>query len=229
MASTPLVGLPYPLGTDPPAGAPQMEALARQSEKWFVYRFDSAAQRDSVLSAGIVANGMVAYLRDVDRLTLRKAGNWVTLIDSTMGTSTQADQSGTNETWSSTGGTETPSGGLSTRVQTSIVVPDSGLLLVTVSAQLKVDNNSGSAQVGFRVKTVASENPSGAQIVVDYNINRSVLSESTNFNTGAWTDVVNVGAGRAGQTVYVALVQATSAANRQGTAKSRSLTVIGVR
>ena len=225
MANTPILGLPYPLGSNPPAGNLQIENLARQSELWMVYRFADAADRNSTL-AGVEVDGMVCYLKDRDVLQVRKGGSWTTLVDDSMGLQSSAEQSNVTETWSSTAGTETPSGG--EKIQVASVVPDSGLLLVMLSSIIRVGGNNQTAWVGFRVKTVTGD-PSGAQTLIDVKRANSAFSATVNYTSGGWQRVVNVGANRAGQTVYTALFQQVGANGDQGQALSRSLTVIPVR
>ena len=226
MPNTPIVGLPYPSGTAAPAGHLQVENLARQVEQWVVFRFQDAADRNTSLQ-GVETDGMVCYLKDRDVLQVRKNGSWVSLVDANTGVQVSAEQSLVTETWSSTAGTESPSGG--ERIQVGITVPESGLLMVTLNAIIKVTGNNQTAWVTFRVKTDPTATPTGGQTIIDAKRANSAFSDSQGYSSGSWTRVVNVGANRAGQTVYVALFQQVGASNDQGQAIARSLTVVQVR
>ena len=225
MANTPLLGLPYPLGSNAPAGHLQVESLARASELWMVYRFADAADRNATLS-GVEVDGMVCYLKDRDVLQVRKGGSWTTLIDAASGIQSSAEASLVTETWSSVAGTETPSGG--EKVQVQSVVPESGLLLVQLSSIIRVGGNNQTAWVTFRVKTVSGD-PTAGQTLIDAKRANSAFSTTSNYTSGSWQRVVDVGANRAGQTVYTALFQQVGSNGDQGQALSRSLTVIPVR
>ncbi|HVQ96141.1 MAG TPA: hypothetical protein VMU51_34290 [Mycobacteriales bacterium] len=81
MATTALQGLPYPVGSDTPAGNTQILTLANAIEKKAVMVFASAAARTSALSAASVAptEGMLCWLEDVNRYEYYTGSAWVRL------------------------------------------------------------------------------------------------------------------------------------------------------
>lgn len=66
MPTTPIQALPYPSGSDAPAGPAQLKALAEAVEKGLAMRFASIAERDAKLPAGQRVAGMIAWV-DADQ------------------------------------------------------------------------------------------------------------------------------------------------------------------
>lgn len=66
MPTTPIQALPYPSGSDAPAGPAQLKALAEAIETRTVMRFASTAARDAALPVGSRIAGMQAFV-DADQ------------------------------------------------------------------------------------------------------------------------------------------------------------------
>lgn len=88
MATTALQALPYPVGSDTPAGHTQILALATAVEKKAVMVFASSAARTSALSAASVTatEGMLCWLQDTNTYEYYTGSAWRPITELGAGT-----------------------------------------------------------------------------------------------------------------------------------------------
>ena len=269
-ATTPLLAILYPLGSDLPDGASQMETIAKALEKYAVIPVLSQAARDNTITAGLRHDGTMAWITGTDELQVYTGSAWQTVYTggdkpvrlgadlpnaanypnggifvrsggdpaaffcTGSGWTRLTDMNdlqnqlghgtvdGVTVTTTDVNGASNPSGGGA--VFTTVKVPESGRILVTVSAMMKCASNTESAYFGYEVREDTNTNPG---TWFGFNKQRSGRVSDSQFQSSGWTSIINVG--HVGSQCRVYGMHAVSNANQAGTFMQREVVAIPVR
>ena len=266
-ATTPLLAVLYPLGSDLPDGASQMETIAKALEKYAVIPVASQAARDSTITAGLRHDGTVAWITGTDELqvfngsvwqtaytggdkpvrlgdTLPNAANypnggifvrsggdpaaffctgsgWTRLLDmdDLQNQLAHNNVEGTLVTTSNVDGTSTPGGGGA--IYTTVKVPESGRVMVHVSAMMKCAINTESVYFGYEARSEA-----GA-VWNAFNKQRSGRITRDYYESSSWTSIISVA--HVGSQCRIYGMHAVSNTNQQGSFLQREVVAVPVR
>jgi hypothetical protein len=183
MATTALQALPYPVGSDTPAGMTQILALANAVEKTVVQVYASAAARTSAFSAAGVTptEGMLSWLSDSNWYEFHDGTNW-----RRQGIAATADVA-TNQTTTSTSYADLTTPGPAV----SLVLASGQKAFITIGSRINHSAGGGaSAVASFAVSgaaTIAAADVDGYENTTTGGITMSRSTLFTAAATGTFT------------------------------------------